>query len=195
MLVNRCDCCCLCGLFCSNDGYCGRYMEWILTLSGASVGSGGVCLCTDLNSTVNVPNDFAFASESAATWNATRPAWTGRDAKDGTTVCSWNSGDSIAGDCNTSLSGFNVATYYGTDNKWYMVVSMLYAENSGYIATLAGEVEFSGSGAPMDCGTPGEGSPTFSLTVPLAPYDEIGTSGVDCNPPNSVLVEGNPQNP
>lgn len=191
---NRCDCRCDCGAFCTG-AYCGKNMHWVSTFSGASNGSSGDCAnCTDLNAAGSVT--LFGASTAAAAWNATRPAWSGRDAKDGTNVCSWVGTFTLSSLCSpggASVSGIEITTYYGTDDKWYMLATTSFTDYNGYQCDLSGEAIFAGGGAPMDCGTPGEGTPTFSLTVTLARYNESGTPDTGCVPPTSVLIEGDPQ--
>lgn len=197
--TSRCDCCCLCGAFCSNAPYCGRDMWFVVTFSGASNGSSGDCVncAADLNVAGALDNTGGSTSVSAATWNATRPAYSGRDAKDGTRVCTWVGGftqiDSACSAGAANLNGATITVYYGTDDKWYMIFDVLFVDYAGYQCLLAGEQVFSGGGAAMDCGEPGEMTPTFSLTITLTRYDESGTADVGCVPTSSVLVEGDPQ--
>lgn len=193
---NRCDCCetpCTCGAFCSNTPYCGGDMSWNLTTSGSSVGGGGACTCTDLDAAFAVAGPPA--TSDAATWNGIRPMWTGQDAKTGTNVCTWTASSGVSGSCSfgvtADLGTADVVVYQAADDKWYMASSIGYTENGGS-CTLGGETVFSGGGAAMDCGSVGEGSPTFSLAVALTQYNVFGTI-TQCNPPTSVLIEGNPQ--
>lgn len=192
-----CDFCCICGLFCSNTPYCGRYLEFVLTHDGASDADPMICTtCADLNAAIATLRDgINVYHRSAAVWNSTfKPPGQAFDAKSGTTVCFWTPlfPDDTVSACSGSaiISSIQVATYYGTDNKWHMTYRADYSESS-YTSVLSGDVEFSGGGAAMDCGEVGEGTPTFSLTIPLTEYDTSGTKF--CNPPTSVLVEGNPQ--
>lgn len=199
-MVNRCDCCCVCGAFCSNDPYCGRDMWFTATYSGASNGSNGFCsnCATDLNVSFSIDNTNASTSVDAATWNVSRPAYTSHDAKDGTRVCSWMG--AAAGDitsfCSTGAAFINSAAievYQGTDDKWRMVYVVGWGDASGYYCLLAGESLLGGTGDAVDCGDPGEGTPTFSLNISLTRYDEVGVDGGYCTPPTSVLIEGDPQ--
>lgn len=172
-------------------------MQWVATFLGATQ-ILTVCDCTDLN--IAFPSDGTTpGTESAASWNSHRPAWTGRDAKADTTICSWFLFFGFFSNCSAgyaNLASGYLSTYYGTDNKWYMSADFSYGDSngaSGCNATLGGEVVFNGGGAPMDCGTPGEVTPTFSLTIPLTAYFGFPCSFIQCNPPTSVLIEGNPQ--
>lgn len=189
-----CDVCCICGLFCSNTPYCGRNMEFVLTHSGATDADPMICTtCADMNgvlSTATAQREFANASD----WNSTfKYPGAAFDAKAGTGVCRWapDTLDTLSA-CSGSaiISSAKVATYFGTDNKWHMTYRADYSESS-YTSILSGDAEFDGGGAAMDCGEVGEGTPTFSLAIPLTEYDASGTKF--CNPPTSVLVEGNPQ--
>lgn len=194
---NRCDCCCVCGAFCSNAPYCGRDMWFVFTYAGASNGSSGDCAncAADLNASGSITN-VGGGSTDAATWNASRPAYTGRDAKDGTRVCGWPTSDTVTSACSAGaaeVTGAGIDVYQGTDDKWYMVYSAQFNDNAGYTCLLAGEQVFAGAGAAMDCGEVGEMTPTFSLTITLARYNESGTADAGCVPPTSVLVEGDPQ--
>ena len=192
-----CDACCACGAFCSNV-YCGRDLEFNITFSGASDADAMVCAtCADIAGTIGTDNG-GRTSYDAATWNSTyKPACASHSAKSGTTVCKWAdaTAETLGTSCGVSavFSAVLVYVYYGTDNKWYLIVMATYDEGPGpsYTATVAGEQIFPSSGAPMDCGSVGEGTPTFSLTVALALYDETGTAA--CFPPTTALVEGNPQ--
>lgn len=191
-----CDPCCPCGPFCLN-GYCGRFMQWIATHSGASVGpvNAGGCTCTDLDGAPMGIRQGGGSSQSADDWNAARPAWTGRDAKDGTRVCSWIESDTLDSSCaggSDQLHSAEISVYRGVDDKWYLVYSVQHLDLAAS-ATLAGEAEFDGGGAAMDCGEPGEGTPTFSLNVNLSSYNADAGYGDECGGPTSVLIEGDPQ--
>ena len=189
-----CDPCCACGAFCSNS-YCGCNMLWVGTYSGSLDGT----LCTGCSADIDIAVAFMvfLGSTAASDWNSSRPSWTSHDAKAGTRVSTWSTDGSsmgtqvpfcsFAGDVRAHV----ITTYLGTDDKWRMVFTADVIA-SGYIGAIAGEKEFDSSGSPMDCGTPGEGSPTFSLAVPLTRYDYSGTPNLTCYPPTSVLVEGNP---
>lgn len=193
-----CDPCCACGAFCSNTPYCGRSLEFNVTLSGGSDADPMVCaICDTLTGAMGTDSGGHF-SYDAATWNSTyKPSWASQSAKSGTTVCGWQDtgGETIGIVCgvNPTLSALKVFVYYGADNKWYLMVQVTYEEGPGptYAALLGGDKVFDGSGAAMDCGEVGEGSPTFSLTVSLNRYSETGTAA--CYPPVTALVEGNPQ--
>lgn len=192
-----CDVCyppCSCGLFCSNTPYCGRDMAWVGTYNDASTISG-FCTCSGLNASTPITTNAVLKSYSAAAWNASRPAYSSRDAKADSTVCVWIDSDNIAATCDPGstaiISSTAVTIYQGDDDKWYMIVDALYQEGA-FNCVLGGEQVFDGSGDPMDCGTPGEGSPTFVLTVTLAQYSTSGTIA-ECNPPTSITIEGNPQ--
>lgn len=206
-----CDVCCVCGLFCSNTPYCGRNMEFVLTHSGAS--NGASCVnCSDLDGTSilmswdGVNTRTFSASVWNSTWKSDYPAQA-FDAKDGTNVCIWWEGPpktDLDASCYSgayySASGIGgggpvIAVYFGTDDKWHMTYKALYYEDngaSGYSSVMSGDAEFAGGGAAMDCGTVGEMTPTFSLTITLSEYNAAG-GPQDCVPPTSVLVEGNPQ--
>lgn len=195
---NRCDCCCACGAFCSNAPYCGCDMLWVSTYSGAVDGGasscGGSCP-TDIN--VSLSFTYFDGCVNAADWNASRPAWTSHDAKAGSKVCRWLTTGATFGTqvdfCSNAgyIRDHAITVYIGTDNKWRMVFAA--SIGGAYFADVGGEAEFDSSGSPMDCGTPGEGSPTFSLTIPLTLYLYVGSTSSTCDPPTSVLVEGDPQ--
>jgi len=190
-----CDPCCACGAFCSN-AYCGRDLEFNVTLSGGSDADPMVCSICDTLTGAMGTDSSGHGSYDAATWNSTyKPSWASQSAKSGTTVCQWTSGDSFGITCGVTptLSDLKVFVYYGADDKWYLMVQVTYEEAPGpsYSADLGGDQMFSGSGAAMDCGSVGEGSPTFSLTVSLNRYNESGAAA--CYPPVTALVEGNPQ--
>lgn len=193
-----CDPCdpCDCGPFCSNTPYCGCDMSWVVTLSGAS-DITGTCTCSELNVASSVTGPATTVS--AAAWNASRPAWTGRDAKSGTNVSTWTISSATTSTCTSGFSNLSDGTltvYLGDNDKWYMVVSVFLSDSDGTSSCgidVAGESEFSGSGSPMDCGTVGEGTPTFSLSVSLSNYFGFPCSPITCNPPTAALVEGNPQ--
>lgn len=173
-------------------------MLWVGTYSGSANGSGCGACASELD--VAVAFMVFSGSTSAAGWNATRPAWTSHDALAGSKVCSWVTDGSASGTqisfCGGGVGDIRehaITTYLGDDNKWRMVFAANVVAPGLYFGTIAGEAEFNGSGAPMNCGTPGEGSPTFSLSIPLTRYDTFGTPNSTCFPPTSVLVEGNPQ--
>jgi len=190
-----CDFCCECGAFCTG-GYCGASMLWVATPSGSTNGT----LCTDCSTDIDIAVAFnAFmGSVNATDWNASRPSWTSHDAMSGSKVCVWKTDGSTFGTV-VDYCGFAgvirshvITTYLGTDGKWRMVFAADVVD-FGYTGAIVGEAEFASGGAPMDCGTPGEGSPTFSLSIPLTSIVYFGSSALSCLPPTSVLVEGNPQ--
>lgn len=199
---NRCDCCCECEAFCTG-GYCGKNMNFVGTTSGASAGSSGNCAgsgnAADCAFVLDAAFNYTFlGSGTAEDWNVSfKPSSAAFDAKAGTKVCRYQSSDSVGNVCGggatTSLSGGVLHIYRGTDDKYHVAVAMPYEESTGYSATLGEDAEFDGGGAAMDCGTPGEMSPTFSLSGTLAVYDETGSPGVECNPPTGFLLEGDPQ--
>jgi hypothetical protein len=204
-MVNRCDCCCECGSACSN-GYCIRSMQWIGTTSGTTTGTpnGSSCVCTDLDGVPFGIRKGAGTSITAATWNATRPPYSTTDAKTGTKVCSWVESDDVNGSCTsgaTQITGSAITTYYGDDDKWHMIYEGQYnGPTANASALMAGDAEFPGGGAATNCGTPGEVSPTFSLSIPLTAYDPLDPTqpapspyGQDCYAPTSILIEGDPQ--
>jgi len=179
-------------------------MEFVLTHIGAAIADAMLCTtCADMDGVVSTMQDGVNRySYPADAWNSTfKPPGQAFDAKAGTSVCFWSEpypktglGASCTGVAFYSggTVGPSVAIYFGTDNKWHMTYVAFYSETySTYSSTLSGDVEFAGGGAPMDCGTPGEATPTFSLTIPLSEYNQSGTQF--CFPPTSVLVEGNPQ--
>lgn len=188
---NRCDCCCVCGLFCSG-GECGRDYDFNGTTSGASNGTSGNCAgsgnAADCAFVHNVAFSYTFlGSGDAATWNASfKPNAAAFDAKSGTNVCRWQSNDVTTTTCaapfQTNLTGGVLHIYYGTDDKWHAVISMPYDESSGLSTTLEGDAEFAGGGAPMDC-------EAFSLSITLAV--DSGTP-LECNPPTAILIENAP---
>lgn len=197
---SNCDPCCNCGAFCTS-GYCGHSMEFVLTHSGAS--NGATCTnCADMNTAVSTLKDGINPYYTgAALWNGGfKPPGQAFDAKSGTNVCFWTEAYPESGlyaGCYSGafVTGIKVAAYFGTDDKWHMTYIATYHETgngNNYQSTLSGDAEFAASGTPMDCGTPGEATPTFSLTISLSEYDVTG-GPQDCIPPTSVLVEGNPQ--
>lgn len=196
---NRCDCCCVCGAFCSNAPYCGRDMWWVATYSGATDGTvnSPPCTCTDLNAATSITSDAPASSTDAATWNAGRPSYSTHDAKDGTRVCSWLAADDVVSTCGSGETGVidaSITIYQGDDDKWRMLYEAYYYMTlDGEEAYLGGEAEFPGGGAATDCGEPAEGTPTFSLSITLTTFNESAAYGNTCNAPTSVLVEGNPQ--
>lgn len=176
-------------------------MQWVLTISGMTAGTSGSCTCTGLNGSTLTAGAFAFESVSGAVWYnlAARP-WTGRMPKTGSTVCVFTGNDfviEVCGGGGVQVGANSIITVYlGNDDKWYMQASIDFIDTvnpSNYFATLAGEQVFSGGGAAMNCGTPGEATPSFSLSVTLTPYFESAAVGYGCYPPTAVLVEGNPQ--
>lgn len=173
---NRCDCCCVCGTFCSG-GLCGRDFNFNGTLGGATNGSCGSC------SSLDAAMSFSFdQSYSASEWNSGfKPITAAFDAKAGTRVCRWASLDTpLACAASAYIDGGFLHIYYGTDDKWHAVTDLNYIEGSAY--TLGGDAEFAGGGAPMDCDA-------FSLSIAVAVTS--GTPTV-CNPPTSILIENAP---
>lgn len=204
-------CPCPCGPFCSNSPYCGRNMAWVVTPDGAAA-AGSDCTCTDLNSAYPLETPASFFSYDAATFNSDFAAYYGwTNAKDGSTVCAWRlpasydpSDPAVSSSC-TDGALYSSAIFFpvvfvvlGSDDKWRMCHSCYFVDRdltafpSEYSCDLAGEALLGGSGAAVNCGTIGEGSPTFSLEIPLTKFNESGTP-LECSPPTSVLVEGNPQ--
>lgn len=188
---NRCDCCCECGLFCT-DGKCGRDYNFTGTAVGSSNGSSGNCAgsgnAADCDFSLNVSFAYVFlGSGDAATWNASfKPPGAAFDAKTGSRVCRWQSSDvagTICAGAQTSLTGGVLSMYFGTDDKWHSTVDMPYEETTGVTGSLSGDAEFAGGGAPMDC-------EAFSLSIPLTQY--LSGTAVECNPPTSITIVNTP---
>lgn len=197
--VTNCGCNqCACGAMCGAS-YCGRAMHWVANHGGAAGGApnASVCVCTDMNGVAINITDAGGGSVDAATWNATRPAWSTIDAKAGTKVCSWVDSETVVGTCDvggTELNGAQITTFQDTDGLWRMLYAVTYTgptANAG--ATMAGESLFPGGGAAGGCGTPGEATPTFQLDISLSAYEQGASYGQDCTGPTTVHIDGNPQ--
>jgi hypothetical protein len=178
-----CECCCVCGPFCSG-GQCGDDLPLQGTTSGST--NGGCAECAALNTAFSLVWERAL---TAATWNASSPGSNGRptpasDAKDGTKVCQWTSGD-FASACSSPFEGrvedLVLSIYLDADDKWHACILIDYLDGFGTYE-LSGDAEFPSSGVPIDC-------TAFSVSIPLS---IASGSPFYCNPPTAILIENAP---
>ena len=187
-------------------------MAWVATPGNVSTVAGD-CTCSDLDGSYGLSTGGVIVGYTAEEFNLTySPGYGWTEAKDGTFVCTWFSDAFITngstvdigatctlGNYSSGLSFSQVFVVLGTDDKWRMCFSVLYYDADSvdtYTCYLAGEELLDGSsGNPVDCGSVGEPSPTFILTINLTKFFESGTSPtpLECDPPTQVVIEGNPQ--
>lgn len=209
MLVNRCDCCtppCVCGAFCSNAPYCGYNLDFVATLSGAL---GGCDCATSMDITFPIVGRTGISSYSAAQWNTDFAAVYGfTNAKADSTVCVWYGASALASSYCPFPSVFWNLTFptvfivFGTDDKWRICYMVHYEETDLTVPSVSScdltsecfldQDVGSNAGNAVDCGTVGEGTPTYTVDMPLAQVNVVG-SVVLCSLPTNVVVEGNPQ--
>lgn len=199
-MLNRCDCCCECGIWCA-DGSCGNTQGWQGTNSGAA-DAGSCGDCGNFNVTYD-HSDFQ-GSIAAEQWNEGRAnyladngvAMAGVDAKAGTRVCQWARTTSPLSACSAaSWTAGLISIYQADDGKWHRYATATMQETQ--IAVYDGDTLLNGTGdSNLDCGDPDAPATTISDTITWAYSYTVGGGAEPtwayCNPPTTTIFENIP---